>query len=304
MKLLIPIAVIIFGFAQQPSKSLESKGISEGVGSQVSQQSNRDERNNSSLNIATSVMEAIAIDDHPGPSDENVDIQKTLAKYTELLVFVGLITAIAITWQSYETRRNADFTKRSVESAMNKERARVEIMAADVILDTQGGNSGVGVTLKNSGPTMAFLEEGMVRLLMAGREVEPNYAECINLGFVGTLAERSTTPNQRVIFLQPESILTQAQILEIRQEQSFIHFYGFVRYRDVYDRIHKVRIHLRWVMRWGLQMQGQIMEWWELSERREENSDTEEKSPKKSWAQRLDDGLDRISSEKVWLRPK
>jgi hypothetical protein len=210
------------------------------------------------------------------------------------LAILGFPTLFFLAWQAVETRRAAEFANRNIESFMDKERARVEIIAGDIALGSQQPTR-VGVTLKNGGPTMAFIEEGAVRLVKTQKEVEPNYIDCAKVGFVGTLPANSTSPGVYVVFLKPEPTLTEAQILEIREGKSFIHFYGFVRYRDVYERTHRVRVHLRWVMLWGLVMEGQVTEWWEPAGIREENSDTEEKSAEKNWMQRVVDRLDKLS---------
>jgi hypothetical protein len=57
------------------------------------------------------------------------------------------------------------------------------------------------------------------------------------------------------------------------------------------------RAQMRWVIVWGLVMDGQLTEWWELAGEKEENSDTEEKSPihPKTWIERFSDRLDKLS---------
>jgi hypothetical protein len=107
-------------------------------------------------------------------------------------------------------------------------------------------------------------------------EIEVDYGKCTKMPFVGNVLANSRTGGESLVTLQPETMITEAQALEIRESKSFIHCYGYVKYRDVFERRRRVRLHLRWVMRWGGMIEGQIMEWWEPAGKTEENSDTED----------------------------
>jgi len=169
-------------------------------------------------------------------------------------------------------RLNAEAGKAMVELLISKDRARIQIIAGNVpvVGDTE---IGIRCYLNNVGPTMAFIEGGGVVLLDAGRDIEVDYARCVNIPFVGNVPANSRTPTEFVITLQPKTIITNAQVLEIREGKSFIHCYGYVGYRDVFEHLHRVQLHLRWTMRWGGMIEGQIMEWWETVGKPEENSD-------------------------------
>jgi hypothetical protein len=78
-----------------------------------------------------------------------------------------------------------------------------------------------------------------------------------------------------LIPLEPDGS-TEDQIIEIKKGNLFVHFYGFVRYEDLFDRKWRRRIHLRWAMRWGGTSEGMIMEWWEPAGSKEENEETED----------------------------
>jgi len=89
---------------------------------------------------------------------------------------------------------------------------------------------------------------------------------------------------QFFVVLQPDSILSEADVLDIRQGKYFVHFYGFAIYQNVFGRTHRVQLHLRWTMRFGGVIEGQITEWWQPVGKPEENSDVEEpKSTKSNW---------------------
>jgi len=64
--------------------------------------------------------------------------------------------------------------------------------------------------------------------------------------------------------------------MTVSEGKSFIHFYGFVRYRTIVERKMRVNVHLRWTMQWGGVIERQIMEWWEPVGPLEENRDMED----------------------------
>jgi hypothetical protein len=69
--------------------------------------------------------------------------------------------------------------------------------------------------------------------------------------------------------------LEQSVLEELNSARAFIHCYGFVKYRDVFQRPHRVQLHLRWRMLFGGKLPGQVMEYWELAGPSEENSDVD-----------------------------
>jgi hypothetical protein len=207
------------------------------------------------------------------------------------LVIAAIPTLIFVGWQSRETARSAKASNRNVEAVMDERRARIEIIAGNVALNTNNP-IGIGVSLKNGGPTMAFIKGGRVRLLRTDQEITPDYAVGVDIPFTGTVSGGIQTPTQMAVFLEPTQTLTVNDVVEINGQQRFIHFYGFVRYQDIYKRIFQVRIHLRWFVHTGLVMPGQITVYWEPAGKAEDNSDTEQKQPRKNWIERLDEWLD------------
>jgi hypothetical protein len=293
MKALAVLAFILF--TQQPTKLPEGKGASESTRSQISEQSNRSEGNPSNSENSLTEIKTTTGNENTSQTDENVNIQRKLVLFTGLLVVAGFVTAGVILWQSWETRKAAKIANRSLEAVMDKERARLEILAGNIALDAAKPIA-IGVRLKNSGPTMvSSIEGGTARLLTAGRDVELDYMTSTPLGFTGTLAASSETSMAALVFLQPNPTLTVSQVVDIQGQQSFVHFFGFVRYRDVYNRSFVVRVHLRWFVRTGLLMQGQISQYWDKTEKPDENSDTQEEPPTKTWIEWLDERMDKLS---------
>jgi hypothetical protein len=58
-----------------------------------------------------------------------------------------------------------------------------------------------------------------------------------------------------------------------------LHFYGFVRYSDIYGQIWRINIHRRWVVQLGVVLSGQITNWWEAIGPTEENAEIREEKP-------------------------
>jgi hypothetical protein len=177
--------------------------------------------------------------------------------------------------QALATETAANAANKNVEMFISKECARLEIIAGNVPVAL---NTIIGIPchLRNIGPTIASIEEGAIALVEAGREIEVDYARCTKLPFVGNVLGNSRTFGEYLITLQPETMIAEATVLAIREGKSFIHCYGYVKYRDIFERRRRVRLHLRWVMRFGGMIEGQIMEWWEHAGKPEENSDKED----------------------------
>jgi hypothetical protein len=263
MKMLALLTLIFF--AQQPTKLPEGNGIPKGESSQVSQQPDGREHNNNASNSTPGIAKGTKPSEQAAPADQDVDIQRTLTNYTGLLVLVGFITAGAIIWQSWHTRRAADAANRNIEATMNERRARIEIIASHVAATSvkPEGPYIVSVSLKNIGPTVGTIRGVSARLVESAEEVEPNYRECTRLGLTGTIP-----PNDKS---------SEVTIIQKMEGQSVIHFYGFALYEDVYGRTHRVKVHIQWG--------GDGI--WIIAGKPAENSDIEEKRPHKSWMQRL-----------------
>jgi hypothetical protein len=100
MKVILPIALIIFGFAQQAAKLPESKGVPKSERSQISNQTSRaDENKNEVPNVSVS-SNTLSQDIHTAQTDENIRIQGKLVTFTGLLVLVGFLQVAVVIWQA------------------------------------------------------------------------------------------------------------------------------------------------------------------------------------------------------------
>ena len=109
MKCLVPLAIIVLGFAQQPSKALGGNETPRTDSAQITSQENANQKKGQ-LTIPTAPVTTnnptgaatlgnpASLTDKPAV-DENPKIQGALALFTGLLVLVGLLQVIAMIWQ-------------------------------------------------------------------------------------------------------------------------------------------------------------------------------------------------------------
>ncbi len=177
----------------------------------------------------------------------------------------------------------ADAAREGVELAISKERARLKIVVEKAGPQSQlpGGQAafnGAVCSLMNYGLTTAFVSDFRGRFCRSDtQDVPAEYARCRQLMY-GESIQPASSSSQVLVPLEPSPALADKELLQIRSGKSFLHFYGFVKHRDVFDRDWKTTIHLRWTMRWGGVIQGTVTEWWEPVGPSEENKETREES--------------------------
>lgn len=114
---------------------------------------------------------------------------------------------------------------------------------------------------------------------MEGKELAPDYSKCNEVFYSESIEPKSCFGAGFLRWLEPTATLTEQQVMDIRNGKSSIHFYGFAKYQDIFGHHKRTTVHLRWEMRWGGMVEGQIMEWWEPVGQPWENTDTVEDNP-------------------------
>ena len=201
----------------------------------------------------------------------------TEAIKSQAITMNGQITAIeaqndTMRESAAATKKIATATQDSVEAVMSKDRARIKIMVqpAKVV----SGPQMIACWLENYGPTTGFIKEFRARLLrISERDIVPDYDKCRLMLFNESILGNAKMGRVRCVIMEPDDPLTEDDVMSLRTEKSFIHFYGFATYRDVFERDRKVTIHIRWFMRWGGTFKGMIMEYWDPVGLPEENAD-------------------------------
>ncbi|HEV7217920.1 MAG TPA: hypothetical protein VGN39_03515 [Terriglobales bacterium] len=189
------------------------------------------------------------------------------------LVILGFPTLIFLWIQALQTKRAAMATLQGTNALISKERARIKIGVNDTSVQI-GQYSSATCWLENYGSTPAFINEFRARFVLASEtNVMPDYAQCRVALYAESLQEKTKSTKSVLIPLEANDPMTPDTAMSIRNGKSFLHFYGFVTYRDVFDRNRRTNIHLLWTVRWGGIVEGQIMQWWEPVGLQEENSD-------------------------------
>jgi hypothetical protein len=185
------------------------------------------------------------------------------------ILIVATATCAVIIWQVIEMRRATQVMrdtlisqKEAVNATISKERGRLRlvIQPASVV----AGPQLVVCGLENYGPTPVFLiESRAIFIHVPDRNLTPDYARCKLVAYSETIQANTQLGKGSVIPMDPFEPLSEADVMSLRTEKSFLHFYGFADYRDVFDRKRRATIHVRWYMRWGGQLEGQIMQYWD-----------------------------------------
>lgn len=157
MKALLIIAIVL---AVQPTKPENTQRTPQGKNAPSTQQSdasNGDRDNPRSASVSVTVNNVPASQNPQTKTDdldENMRVQRSVARYTGLLVMVGLATAIAIFWQSLETRRAAQAASKSAAALVNAERAWLTAKVENIHPD---GSQliHIGIPITNNGRTSA-----------------------------------------------------------------------------------------------------------------------------------------------------
>ncbi|HLY98825.1 MAG TPA: hypothetical protein VKT33_07140 [Candidatus Angelobacter sp.] len=198
----------------------------------------------------------------------------------------GFIGIGVLIWQTVVTRTaanaakaSADYASAAVEATMSKERARIRIEVAPLNPQSGRGQSGSVImngsvcTLTNYGLTVSFIDEFSARCVKTDtEEMVMDYGKCRTLIY-GESIEQGSNSDRILVPLEPEPVLSDDDIMKIRNRKSFIHFYGVVKFRDIFDRKWITTIHVLWTMRWGVIISNTPTQWWEPIGPQDENQE-------------------------------
>jgi hypothetical protein len=169
----------------------------------------------------------------------------------------------------------------ALEANISKERARIKINVQPINPQSQTASgqinvNGVVCSLRNYGFSTGFILDFKARFFMGQMaDIPADSTQCRQLWYAESLEARESSPDF-LLMLEPSSMLTNDEILKIRQGEFVLHFYGFVNHRDVFKPVvWTTAIHLRWKMRWGGMIQGTVMDYWEPVGGPRENEEVE-----------------------------
>jgi hypothetical protein len=157
---------------------------------------------------------------------------------------------------------NANATRESVEIIVRKERARIKIRPIDLVLPSHRESlAEVTFRVLLYGSTPAFIADAR-----AEAYVSDSLATSSNsLMFPMSLPEVITplTPlKEQTTFIGPKWTLEQADIDRLNDGTMFIHFNGFVQYKDVFDRERETRFRYAWQTGTQVMPDGKRLAYW------------------------------------------
>ena len=170
-------------------------------------------------------------------------------------IVVAINTLKTLTEQTKATKIAAEATKASADALIESERAW--IIASPIEKSPQLGYvvfpgtpeesdygkdtiNVFGVAIKNTGETPARLVEEAVcyKHVESLQDIpeQPIYGDCISCNKLLLVTQDSVATISR---LQPNPLLRKTQAVAIRRGKEFLYAYGFIRYLDVFGRIHE-----------------------------------------------------------------
>lgn len=178
--------------------------------------------------------------------------------------------------------KSAGTAKENLEAKISKDRASINIILGNVVPMSQSHGqdptkpvlNGVTCQLENCGSSRAIVNDFRGRYLhVTTPNFTPDYRDCHQLRIDKHIEDRT---DWMYFLLEPSSTLTEEEVIQIRGGDSSLHFYGFVRYTDVFTRTWKKTFHMQWRIRLGVVLEGAITDGWERVGAPEENQETEE----------------------------
>jgi hypothetical protein len=168
--------------------------------------------------------------------------------------------------------KNADAANRNIDLFISKERARVRVE-----VDTWTPTSGSPVSYKVNlyGPTAAFIIKTCAIAYIGGQNEPPALSPSIPIPSGVILPSSPTIDGFAFIF--PSFKLNPSQIADVREGRLFIHFTGFIRYRDIFspdERTTKFKYTWRErIFAFG-RRDGSVRGNWEKSDKPHDNEET------------------------------
>jgi hypothetical protein len=135
----------------------------------------------------------------------------------------------------------------NIELVIQKEQARLRIKIDALSMNPSGMSAPVGWTVFHYGTTEAFITQTGAKMSVTGSKEPPDAVWGVWLptmfGVPEVIISKSPPLQIRGILLhsfsQPEREL-------VEQCKAFVHLWGFIRYKDVFDRGHEVRFRQIW----------------------------------------------------------
>ena len=165
---------------------------------------------------------------------------------------------------------SAAAAKDSIDRIICKERARLRVELQPFYLNFNAPSPAC-YTIQHEGSTDAFVMDSHVSVYVSpSRNPDPS---CVN-GRPMPIPRVMGAQNPMVAAQDVLHPFTPEEIDEIRQLKSFVHFTGFIRYKDVFEGEHETRFNRVWSIARMSHLNGEPFTYWELCGAAEENVET------------------------------
>jgi hypothetical protein len=173
-------------------------------------------------------------------------------------------------------RLNAEAAKNMLELTVSKERARlrVEVKALDLSIAGYLAHT-VEYTVRLYGTTEARVIESGAEAYLHNSAEPPTDKNSLMMpiGLEQVLSPQSPTVTKSA-FLMPKIKLDKADVDGINERKSFVHFRGFIKYRDVFERERETRFQYLWNVTDLPNFGGGPFSYWTRSGAASDNSET------------------------------
>ncbi len=160
--------------------------------------------------------------------------------------------------------------KESIERIISKERARLRVELQPFYLNF-GAPSPASYTIQHEGSTDAFVVDSHVSVYVSpSRDPDRSAVNGRPMPIPSVIGAQNPVVAAQDV-LHP---FTPDEIDEIRQLKSFVHFTGFIRYKDVFEGQHETRFNRVWSIARMSHLNGEPFTYWEHCGTAEENVET------------------------------
>ena len=167
-------------------------------------------------------------------------------------------------------KASAEAAKENVGLIASKERARLRIELQPFFLNYDAP-SPASFTIQHMGSTDAFVVNSRAAIYVSdSKDPDPIIGNGKPLPIPSVISAKDPV----VVAQDVLHLFSTQEIDNIRQLKSFVHFTGFIRYKDVFDAEHETRFNRVWSIAKMNHLNGEPFTYWELCGSPAENIET------------------------------
>ena len=313
MKLLVLVAVLMWGFAPQAAKPVNSApAAAKGAPPHANSPATAKKPDSAP---AQSPAISIVPDDHAtsaGTSSGPSDLEVKMTWFAGILAAVAVLQFLALLWQTFSLRKLSTASSSHTQEMEYQSRVldgQLKVMAEQLtaVKETASASSKSAAVAKESIERIISKERARLRV-----ELQPFYLNFnapspasytvqhegstdafVLDSHVSVYVSPSRDPDRSAVNGRPMPIpriigaqnpvvtaqdvlhpFTREEIDEIRELKSFVHITGFIRYKDVFEGQHETRFNRVWSIARMNHLNGEPFTYWELCGAAGENVET------------------------------